>query len=255
MKNVIILGSGRSGTSMLAGCFHNAGYFMGDNLLNPNAGNPKGLYEDTEVNLINEELLAPSSPKPFKLFDKLVVTHHPIHLQRWLLVREQPLDQDAPEEIRTRIARLVSRTPYCFKDPRFSYTLPVWERYIADTIFIVVFRSPLLTAQSIVQECNREIVLQTLKMTNRRAVAIWLAMYSCILQQYRNNGSWLFVHYDQVINGSAIDSIEKVTGSRLDRGFPEPALNRSKANRRVPRTALGTYKTLCDLARYTPSMW
>src|SRR5690349_21816574 len=60
MYNLFILGSGRSGTSMLTGSLANSGYMLGENAeyLGKNAANPKGFYEDFEVNTINEDILA-----------------------------------------------------------------------------------------------------------------------------------------------------------------------------------------------------
>jgi Uncharacterized protein conserved in bacteria len=65
MRNCLILGSGRSGTSMVAGTLASAGYFIGDNLYPRLASNPKGFFEDPEINAINEDLLARILPKPF----------------------------------------------------------------------------------------------------------------------------------------------------------------------------------------------
>jgi hypothetical protein len=42
---------------MAAGSLAKAGYFMGENLIDARKSNPKG-FEDVEVNIINEELLA-----------------------------------------------------------------------------------------------------------------------------------------------------------------------------------------------------
>ena len=59
-RNCLILGSGRSGTSMAAGILARAGYFMGAELWPADIGNPKGYFEDREVNKINDELIAPA---------------------------------------------------------------------------------------------------------------------------------------------------------------------------------------------------
>ena len=45
-RNCLILGSGRSGTSMAAGILARAGYFMGAELWPADIGNPKGYFED-----------------------------------------------------------------------------------------------------------------------------------------------------------------------------------------------------------------
>jgi hypothetical protein len=45
MKTCIILGSGQSGTSMVAGTLAGAGYFMGERLYRPRESNPRGFLE------------------------------------------------------------------------------------------------------------------------------------------------------------------------------------------------------------------
>ena len=72
MKNVIVLGSGRSGTSMLAGMFRSAGYFMGTDYITPRDSNPKGFFEGREVNDINEKLLQRVVPTKHPLADPVV---------------------------------------------------------------------------------------------------------------------------------------------------------------------------------------
>ena len=57
MKNALILGSGRSGTSMLAEVLHKSGYDLGPDLMPPAEGNPHGYYESFCIEAINEDLL------------------------------------------------------------------------------------------------------------------------------------------------------------------------------------------------------
>ncbi len=59
----LILGAGRSGTSMVAGSLSQSGYFMGDNQIGSEQGNPKGLFEDEEIDGINAALLSLVVPK------------------------------------------------------------------------------------------------------------------------------------------------------------------------------------------------
>jgi hypothetical protein len=54
MRDCIVLGSGRSGTSMVAGALAKAGYFMGDRLYPARDANPLGFFEAPEINSINE---------------------------------------------------------------------------------------------------------------------------------------------------------------------------------------------------------
>src|ERR1043165_10164717 len=84
MKNCLILGSGRSGTSMAAGSLAKAGYFMGENLIAARKSNPKGFFEDVEVNMINEELLGYVVPARKHLLGIEFFPSRPVEGQRWL---------------------------------------------------------------------------------------------------------------------------------------------------------------------------
>ena len=123
MKNVVILGSGRSGTSLAAGLFANSGYFMGDNLYGARESNPKGFFEDPEINSINEEIIV-SIPSDSHFDDVLEQG------QGWLARIAPDASFTGTTEILQRIQALVKRQLFCFKDPRFSYAIPVWRPYL-----------------------------------------------------------------------------------------------------------------------------
>src|SRR5215471_14327363 len=113
-RNCLILGSGRSGTSMLAGSLRSAGYYMGEHLIPADAANPKGYFEDDEINDINEALLAPLTPSRSR----------PACGWRWLAAVPVGTPIPCPPEITERIKAQTDQSPFCFKDPRFCYTLP-----------------------------------------------------------------------------------------------------------------------------------
>jgi hypothetical protein len=58
VRNVLILGSGRSGTSMVAGTLAGAGWFVGARPYAPRSSNPKGFFESPDVNGVNELILS-----------------------------------------------------------------------------------------------------------------------------------------------------------------------------------------------------
>src|SRR5262249_25751563 len=205
MRDCIVLGSGRSGTSMVAGALANAGYFMGDRLYPARDANPLGFFEDPEINAINEELLAPHVPADQGLAAP----------QRWLARLGRTVDT-APEPLRPRLRALVVRQPIGFKDPRFCYTLPAWRDALGDARFVVVFRDPATTAASIVRECAVADYLAGIPMNAARALETWCAMYRQVLQQYRATPPgarerWLFVHYEQMLapDGSAVERLAR----------------------------------------------
>jgi hypothetical protein len=251
MKNVLILGSGRSGTSMVAGTLAKAGYFMGKQLLPSNNANPKGFFEDIEVNAINEEILATVAPKRPKLFGSLFFRHIPLPYQRWLLALPLGKKPFSTPAIDARIKQIVANQPYCFKDPRFSYTLPVWRSFLKDTVYVVVFREPMVTAQSIAKECNDDPRLHSLAMNTKRALKVWSCMYRHILKMAQENRDWLFIHYDQVLTREGGKKLAIHTNAEVDFSFPEKRLKRSKATELPPSPINEVYLKLCNRAGFT----
>ena len=254
MKNVIILGSGRSGTSMVAGCLAKSGYFMGNQLWDACDSNPKGFFEDREINEINEELLAPHIPKRLNIFGWHFFRQHPAKWQRWLACLPPDFKAEACPAISVRIKKMVERQPYCFKDPRFSYTLSAWAPYLNDTIFICVFREPGKTACSIDKECSNRWYLANpktgIKVSYDQALKVWSHMYATILSMSQDRERWLFMHYNQVLTEKGINLLEAFTGNKVDRSFPTPVLNRTKSGKNVPETCCNIYRNLCDIAGY-----
>ncbi|UCG17197.1 MAG: sulfotransferase [Phycisphaerales bacterium] len=248
MRNVIILGSGRSGTSMVAGVLANCGYYMGENLHPGRDSNPKGFFESPLINWINEELLAQVVPRRPPILGRWWFRDRPLPRQRWLARVPVGTLIPCPHPIATRIQAQVDRTPFCFKDPRFSYTLPAWRPYLADTVFVCVFRHPMATAASIVKECQAMPYLRNLRMNTESAVEVWALMYEHILRRHRQEGQWLFLHFDQVLRGNGADRLEEFIGAPVDRSFPETELQRSAASGTGPTAVMQVYQELCTQA-------
>ncbi len=253
-RNCLILGSGRSGTSMAAGILARAGYFMGEELWPADIGNPKGYFEDREVNKINDELLALVAPKtPRRGLRKLLLGDLPIlgHYQHWIAVLRPAVSIACPPAMSERIAAVTARQPFCFKDPRFSYTLSAWRPYIGDALLLCVFRDPSVTASSMVRESKRAEHMRGTEVDERWALKVWEAMYRYILDvHYPQGGDWLFVHYDQLLDRSAGAELERRLGVTIDREFAAAELNRSRPGAAVPRRLARLYERLCALARY-----
>lgn len=250
MKNCFILGSGRSGTSMVAGTLAKSGYYMGDNLYPERGSNPKGFFEGSEINGINEELLAQVLPaRPPGILGKLFRSR-PVWNQYWLASVPLYTQIPCPPGIAQRIEAQTAKSPFCFKDPRFCYTLPAWRPFLQNTVFLCVFREPARTAFSILKECRDEPYLHGLSMNYSKAVSVWTLMYRHILEIHRAHGFWLFIHYDQVLDGSANSKIETALKVHMDHQFPDSKLKRSSNDSEVGSEALSVYVQLCELAKY-----
>ena len=244
-KNCIILGAGRSGTSLLAGTLYSAGYYMGKELLPANRDNPKGFFEAREINAINEILLSEvTEPSPTSNTD-------PIRWG-WRWLAEIPVGAHIPcnGAVVRRIKDVTGNTPFCFKDPRFCYTLPVWRPYISDCVFLCVFRDPATTANSIVKVCERGEYLHGLELSFDEALQRWALMYRHVLDVHRHQGVWLFLHYRQILDGSAVPLLENTLNAGIKHDFADVKLERSMCDGVVPATIMEIYQELCTLAHY-----
>jgi hypothetical protein len=236
---------------MVAGTVSGAGYFMGDNLHLPRAANPKGFFEGDTIKEINEDLLEgvvlrrPRSPL------SVFFRGRPEAGSRWLARVPLGARVAIPGGIAARICAEVARAPFAYKDPRFCYTLPGWRPFLPpDTLFVCVFREPARTVYSILKECAEAPYLRELRMSFSSGLRLWTLMYRHVLEAHEHGGSWLFLHYDQVLEGTGLERLEEGLGTAVDRGFAEPRLKRSPDQGVVDGPALEVYARLCQLAGY-----
>lgn len=251
MRNVVILGSGRSGTSMLAGCFAAAGFHLGGPVLDATPSNPKGLFEVRAVNDANEDLMRAARPlawRPGGLGRYL--RWLPRQGQGWLVPLPTRVHVVPTSGFAERAQTIVAQTPYCLKDPRFSYTLHCWRPYLEDVVFVCMFRHPGITIASMLREAAEAPYLSDFWITRRRVIQTWLWTYRWILDIQCRDGDWIFCHYDQIIGGQKLQEIETSVGVSLDRHFPDQRISRTRDAASVPEALLTTYEELCARARY-----
>jgi len=242
----VVVGSGRSGTSLVAGLVASAGHHMGRRLARANRANPRGFFEDLRTILVNEEILAPYTSRPAEpRFSAGPVHRAPLgELQRWLAVLPPETVVEAPPELEPKMRATMGQAPWCRKDPRFCYTLPAWEPLFGDAVRVCVFREPSRTANSMIEVARA----QRVELTYDGAVEIWAAAYLQVLRRHRHRGEWLFLHYDQVLAGTALPRLEEAVGARLDRDFADAALRRAPASGSWPPAVGEIYDELCAAA-------
>lgn len=61
---VVVLGVGRSGTSLAMQALDTLGVHTSDNMIPPNVSNPKGFFEDADIVNIHKSLLSTLAPTP-----------------------------------------------------------------------------------------------------------------------------------------------------------------------------------------------
>lgn len=255
MHNIIVLGSGRSGTSMLTGILANSGYFTGENseYLKANKSNPKGFFEDYEVNTINEDILRETLVTIPEKIRKFLFPSYTFYRARWLARLPLSKTIKSTNSINERISKIVLNKTFCYKDPRFSYTLPIWNKYLdSNTKYIVVFREPNKTADSIVRECKESLPLQKLKMTKRNALLVWNSMYAHILTNYQkssNKENWKFFHYNQIFKNDSVAELEAFCNLKLEVSFAEKRISRSfDDNQKMDKKTQKIYNELIALS-------
>ena len=127
---------------MVAGTLSQSGYFMGDRPLKVTDANPKGYFEDAEINSINEDILDSVAPKRPPLLGRWFCLNRAQYSNRWVARIPLGVEIAASASTMARIRNCVTREPFCFKDPRFCYSLPAWRSSLRDTVFVCVFRPP-----------------------------------------------------------------------------------------------------------------
>jgi len=248
MRSCVILGSGRSGTSMLAGTLSAAGYYMGDTLLPSTPSNPKGYFESVEINDFNNELLAPvAAARPDGPLGYFYPWRLPTALL-WLADVDVAVNVYPTTKQAERIREFVSKGAFCFKDPRFCYTLAAWRPLLGDAVFLCVFREPGRTVSSIKKAARER--YRGFYLTQDRSLRVWTHMYQHVLEKHSKVGQWLFVHYDQILAGSAISRIEDALDIKVDTSFIDPNLKRSRDSGNLPDRTSQIYQRLCALAGY-----
>lgn len=251
MRNCLITGCGRSGTSTVAGLFAHSGYFMGDRLRPGSAHNPRGFFEDAEVTDINEALLAPFVPvRPRLAGHSLPVPRNrPKEGQRWRLPVPESAVATADAALRERMSRLLARAPWCFKDTRFCYTAPAWQPLITDAAYVCVFREPGRTVASLQTMLSGQRDVGRLADTTL-LMRVWHGSYSRVLAAREQGTPWLLVHHEQVLDGTALDRLASELQSEPDTRFVESRLRHSADPGAWPAPVARLYERMCVLAEH-----
>lgn len=137
----VVLGSGRSGTSIITKALQTLGCFLGDNLSPADPVNPKGFFEDHQIVYeINEKIIA-----------RLGHVWHSLTPFDFSLPSLSFVDlEDTAESILTEKFK---NTHWCgFKDPRTSRLLPFWQplfkKMAVKDNYIIALRNPLSSVAS-----------------------------------------------------------------------------------------------------------
>jgi len=132
MKNLVILGMHRSGTSLITRALANAGLAVGDpgDLLVDQEDNPHGFYERRDVVALNDALLEHQSATWFAPPDEII-----------------PADFAGAET--SKIFASLPEQGWLLKDPRMTLTWPHWQESCSGAGLLFVYRNPWSVARSL----------------------------------------------------------------------------------------------------------
>ena len=171
----------RSGTSAVAGFLANAGFFAGEDadLLEAAEDNPKGFFERTDVNELNDNFLAELDGA----WDRPP--------GREGIVRRADEWRPQVDHMLTTLATQAAGRPLVLKDPRISLLLPAWLPVLDQGRFaiVIVDRSPMDVALSMRKRDGRPLYV---------ALAIW-QLYCTELLEGLAGRRVLLVRYEDFV--------------------------------------------------------
>jgi hypothetical protein len=255
MRNAIILGTGRSGTSMVAATFRSSGAFMGDQLIPASTSNPHGYYEDRQINELNNDLIRKIIGYNFlgwKIRRMFFPPAHMFHQALWLAAPRRLRDIQLTGDLVSRIRSFAEREPFCYKDPRFSVTLPTWSPYLSgNTRFIVVFRDPMRMVDSMMRD-TREQYDPPLPIPANWGWTCWKRTYSRLLEWSERSENWMIVRYDGMFDEKSRSRLSEFVDASLDFSQINPRVSRTSSHEwpdtPIARTCRSLYEQLCERA-------
>ncbi len=141
-KQLIITGFHRSGTSVLAQEFHNAGLHIGDRLMKADSSNVDGHFEDVDFFTLHNKILHDNgvnwkytSSKPINIYQK-----HNAYINHIVTQRSSKYAE------------------WGFKDPRASIFLDLWQEQLNSAYSVIIYRHYDECIHSLLNRASKDIV-------------------------------------------------------------------------------------------------
>lgn len=222
MKNsILILGSGRSGTSVLTNILTTLGMSGSDELIGATDANPKGAFEDKEIFQLQREI-----------FDDLKLSGYfplPDNFMDFESVKRKiPVLKDV---VSKRLSQ--SDQSWGFKDPKTASLLPVWLQIFNSLrvvpIYIVAIRDPTTVAMSLNRNYNDKAEAGELAWLVRTCDALYYSGANCFIVHYED---WFTKKANKIVRELAAytglnKTLESSEASVILSDTIEESLNRS----------------------------
>jgi len=170
---VIITGMHRSGTSLVANIIQKAGVHLGDKLVAPNQGNPRGHFEDVDFFQFHENIL--------KRLGQTILVQHALDLNELTLA-----ETDLAKQL---IELHHDKQIWGWKDPRTCLFLDFWHNLLPKVNYIFIYRHPLEVILSLLKRgTDLEVLIDPLM-----AVRAWQVYNQAILHFYQQHSAHCFL--------------------------------------------------------------
>lgn len=216
---VVVLGSGRSGTSLLMHALAALGLRLSESLIGARRDNPHGYFEDAHIVRIHADLLRNLNAWPY----------HPLPAD-WL---EAPATAQAYAALRGVLHDRLGRSQglWGFKDPRTASFLPLWQRLCAaeglQPRYILATREPGSILRSLMDTYGAAAETAEGVWLQRTCDALWHSRARCHIIHYED---W-FIRAPQLSQGLARFTGLDAAGAAANAvDFIRPELNRSTAS-------------------------
>jgi hypothetical protein len=237
---------------MLTGLFANTGIYIGGRAHQPTISNPKGYFETKGINNLNNRIIEdylrwPIGESVRRRWSSNI--HTDVRAYAYASPRRLHLKSIKPS-LQNAIRYYGGKQDFCYKDPRFCVTLPVWRESLDPSVrHLVVFREPEKIIASFIKN-GKDIYTPPLEFNGMHLEYAFARNYSRLMEWA--DETWMFVHYDQVISGEIAPDLERFCNLELGWSHVEKALRRTSKADYVCRTSVvdNVYRQLCRLANY-----
>lgn len=178
-KVVVVLGVGRSGTSLAMQALEKLGVRVSENVIPPNVSNPKGFNEDADIIEIHITLLKNFLPR----------LNMPLP-NGWL---NTPEAKEAQQKLKMLVKHQITVAEteiWGFKDPRTATFLPMWIRIFNQLKvvprFVLAVRNPEATIHSFTQQYGNDQAHSELIYLLRTLDALYYTGGDCHVLRYES---------------------------------------------------------------------
>ncbi len=220
-RNILtVLGSGRSGTSLLMQVLRELGMSTGGGTMIPASGsNPEGFLEDAEIVDVHKALTAELQAN--------AVSPLPADWLKSLPAR------NAHKELAQIIMRRLEQSRggiWGFKDPRTNNFMPLWVRLFnqpgLNPCYLLAIRNPASVMASLREQGRRGDPVNELLWLRRNLEALHHTAGNCFIVHYEDwferpeevvNGLLTYTGLDRIFRGDVADVVNRVVKARLNR--------------------------------------